>query len=58
MVSDSWLSNKVMSSDTDHTPIKLDLQIKEFITISCFKLKTKFQNKEEIPYWIGVFEIN
>ena len=51
MVGDAWPSDKVVSSDTDCTPVKLDLQIKELVIISFFTVKTRIQDKEGIPYW-------
>ena len=50
-VGDAWSSNKVVSSDTDCSPVKLDLQINEFAIISFFIVKTKIQDKEEISNW-------
>ena len=45
---DAWSSHKVVSSDTDCPPVKLDLQINEFVIISFFIVKTKIQDKEGV----------
>ena len=48
VVGDAWSSNKVVSNNTDCSPVKLDLQINEFVIISFFIVKTKIQDKEGI----------
>ena len=50
VVGDAWLFNKILSSDPDDSPIKLNLQIKELVIISFFTIKTKIQDKEGILY--------